>query len=97
MVYLEEYEFHDGVPCCNKCALLFDHPTEKGGKWLMTDKELNEMIEWCKKKMLSLPFNYTGKRKEGYKEAMLQVMSYLHSRKGGEQEWVTVAQSVSKP
>ena len=47
----------------------------------MTDKELNEMIEWCKKKMLSLPFNYTGKRKEGYKEAMLQVMSYLHSKK----------------
>lgn len=32
MVYLEEYEFHDDVPCCNKCALLFDHPTEKGGK-----------------------------------------------------------------
>lgn len=22
-VYLEEYEFHDDVPCCNKCALLF--------------------------------------------------------------------------
>ena len=31
-VYLEEYEFHDDVPCCNKCALLFDHPTEKGGE-----------------------------------------------------------------
>lgn len=58
----------------------------KGGERLMTDKELNEMIDWCKKKMLSLPFNYTGKRKEGYKEAMLQVMSYIHSKKGGEQE-----------
>ena len=52
----------------------------------MTDRELNEIIDWCRKKMSSLPFNYTGKRKEGYKEAMLQVMSYLHSKKGGEQE-----------
>lgn len=51
----------------------------------MTDKELNELIDWCRKKMSNLPFNYTGKRKEGYKEAMLQVMSYLHSRKGGEE------------
>ena len=52
----------------------------------MRDRELNEIIDWCRKKMSSLPFNYTGKRKEGYKEAMLQVMSYLQSKKGGEQE-----------
>jgi hypothetical protein len=50
---------------------------------VITDRELNEMIDWCRKKMSNLPFNYTGKRKEGYEEAMLQVMSYLHSKKGG--------------
>lgn len=49
----------------------------------MTDKELNEMIDWCRKKMSNLPLNCTGKTKEGYKDAMLQVMSYLHSKKGG--------------
>lgn len=31
-VYIEEYDFHDDVPCCNKCALRFAHTTEKGGK-----------------------------------------------------------------
>lgn len=51
----------------------------------MSDKELNEMIDWCRKKISNLSYNYTGKRKEGYKDAMLQVMSYLHSKKGGEQ------------
>ena len=51
----------------------------------MTDKELNEMIDWCRKKMSNLPLNFTGKRKEGYEEAMLQVMSYLHSKKGGDE------------
>lgn len=50
----------------------------------MTDKELNEIIDWCRKKISSLPYDYTGKRKEGYKDAMLQVMSYLHSKKGSE-------------
>ena len=30
-VYLEEYDFHDDVPWCNKCALRFYHQTEKGG------------------------------------------------------------------
>lgn len=55
----------------------------------MTDKELDEMIDWCRKKMKkeNRPINLTGKRLEGYKEAMLQVMSYLHSKKGGEKEW----------
>lgn len=51
----------------------------------MSDKELNEMIDWCRKKISNLPYNYSGKRKEGYKDAMLQVMSYLHSKKGGEE------------
>lgn len=50
----------------------------------MTDRELNEMIDWCRKKLETQPLDLTGKRREGYKEAMLQVMSYLHSKKGGE-------------
>ena len=50
----------------------------------MSDKELNEMIDWCRKKISNLPHNYSGKRKEGYEDAMLQVMSYLHSKKGSE-------------
>lgn len=48
----------------------------------MTDKELNEIIDWCRKKLENKPYSLTGKRREGYKEAMLQVMSYLHSKKG---------------
>ena len=51
---------------------------------VVTDKELNEMIDWCRKKISNLPYDYTGKRKEGYEDAMLQVMSYLHSKKGSE-------------
>ena len=51
---------------------------------VVADKELNEIIDWCRKKISNLPYNYTGKRKEGYKDAMLQVMSYLHSKKGSE-------------
>ena len=50
----------------------------------MSDKELNEIIDWCRKKISNLSYNCIGKRKEGYKDAMLQVMSYLHSKKGGE-------------
>ena len=52
---------------------------------VVTDKELNEMIDWCRKKISNLPYDYIGKRKEGYKDAMLQVMSYLHSKKGSEE------------
>ena len=49
----------------------------------MTNKELDEMIDWCRSKMSKekRPLNLTGKRLEGYKEAMLQVMSYLHCKK----------------
>lgn len=50
---------------------------------MMTDKELDALIAWCRKKIENRPLTLTGKRREGYKEAMLQVMSYLHSKKGG--------------
>ena len=53
---------------------------------MMTDKELNEMIEWCRKKLANEkknPFGLSGKRLEGYEQAMKTVMSYLHSKKGG--------------
>ena len=55
----------------------------------MTDRELNEIIDWCRKKLANEkrnPCGLTGKRIEGYEQAMKVVMSYLHSMKGGEQE-----------
>lgn len=55
----------------------------------MTDRELNEIIYWCRKKLDNEkrnPYGLTGKRMEGYEQAMKAVMSYLHSRKGGEQK-----------
>ena len=51
----------------------------------MSDKELDEIIDWCRKKLAnekSNPWGLTGKRMEGYEQAMKVVMSYLHSRKG---------------
>ena len=56
----------------------------------MSDKELNKMIDWCRKKISNIPHNYSGKRKEGYEDAMLQVMSYLYSKKDS----VTVRRAV---
>lgn len=53
----------------------------------MTNAELNEMIDWCRKKLAnerSNPFGLNGKRLEGYDQAMKSVMSYLHSKKEGE-------------
>lgn len=50
----------------------------------MTNRELDAMIDWCRQKMIkekSKPYGLTGKRREGYEEAMLAVMSYLHSLK----------------
>lgn len=41
----------------------------------MTNQELENMIDWCRKKIKTTVL--TGKRKEGYKEAMLSTMSYL--------------------
>ena len=55
----------------------------------MTDRELNEIIDWCRKKLANEkrnPCGLTGKRMEGYEQAMKVVMSYLHSRKGGEND-----------
>ena len=53
----------------------------------IADKELNEMIVWCKNKLSKekqSSFGLTGKRLEGFEQAMLSVMSYLHSKKKGE-------------
>ena len=53
----------------------------------MTDGGLNEIIDWCRKKLINEkknPYGLTGKRMEGYEQAMKVVMSYLHSMKGGE-------------
>lgn len=50
----------------------------------MTNYELDGMIDWCRKKLAnekSNPFGLSGKRMEGYEEAMKVVMSYLHSKK----------------
>lgn len=50
----------------------------------MTNKELDKIIAWCKNRIKTekhKPFGLTGKKLEGYEEAMLQVMSYLHSKK----------------
>ena len=53
----------------------------------MTVKEIDEMIDWCRKKIKQQKqFRLTGKRYEGYKEAMLCTMSYLHNKKRGEGE-----------
>lgn len=53
----------------------------------MSNAELNEMIDWCRKKLAyerGNPFGFKGKGFDGYKYAMLAVMSYLHSKKRGE-------------
>lgn len=49
----------------------------------MTLQEINKLIEWCRWKISqkSRECGYTGKRGEGYEEAMLAVMSHLSSMK----------------
>lgn len=49
----------------------------------MSNTELNQLIGWCRRKMREKNGDsfFSGKRKEGYNEAMLCVMSYLHSLK----------------
>ena len=50
----------------------------------MSNAELNEMIEWCRKKIQqerSLPRTMNAKELDGYTTAMKAVMSYLHSLK----------------
>lgn len=56
------------------------------GQYNMTNQELDNMINWCKNKIKTeknKPFGsrLTGKRFEGYEEAMHQIMSYLHLKK----------------
>ena len=50
----------------------------------MSNAELNEMIEWCRKKIReeqSKRFGMGSKERYGYTTAMKAVMSYLHSLK----------------
>ena len=57
----------------------------------MSNKELNEMINWCRTKLANEkknPYGLTGKRMEEYEQAIKAVMSYLHSMKDGEQECI---------
>lgn len=52
----------------------------------MDVKDLNQMIDWCRKKILQekkKPYGLSGKRLEGYERAMHAVMSYLHNLKDG--------------
>ena len=49
----------------------------------MTDNDYDRAIVWCKKKIENVKKYHilSGKRLEGYEEAMLCVMSYLHCEK----------------
>lgn len=49
----------------------------------MTDHDYDKAIVWCKKKIENVKKHnvLSGKRLEGYEEAMLCVMSYLHCEK----------------
>lgn len=50
---------------------------------IMTDNDYDRAIVWCKKKIENVKKYHilSGKRLEGYEEAMLCVMSYLHCEK----------------
>lgn len=55
----------------------------------MSNAELNEMIEWCRKKILqekTRPYGMRPKELYGYTTAMKAVMSYLHSLKEANNE-----------
>lgn len=55
----------------------------------MTDRELNEIIDWRRKKLANEkrnPCGPMGKRMEGCEQAMKVVMSYLHGRKDDESD-----------
>ena len=46
----------------------------------MDNRELDERIEWCRKKIAfekNKKYGLTGKKLEGYEMAMLATMSYL--------------------
>lgn len=42
---------------------------------------LNDVIIFCRKKLNTHPTDLTGKRREGYEQALQAVMSYCHSEK----------------
>ena len=50
---------------------------------IMTDNDYDRAIAWCKKKIENVKKYHilSGKRLEGYEEAMLCIMSYLHCEK----------------
>ena len=50
---------------------------------IMTDNDYDKAIVWCKKKIENVKKHHilSGKRLEGYEEAMLCFMSYLHCEK----------------
>ena len=53
----------------------------------MTIQDLDDIINWCRTKIANEkknPYGLSGKRMEGYEQAMKAVMSYLHSKKDGE-------------
>lgn len=55
----------------------------------MTNAELNEMIEWCRKKIQqerSRPCGMRPKELDGYTTATKAVMSYLHRLKEANNE-----------
>lgn len=55
----------------------------------MTNAELNEMIEWCRKKIQqerTPPRHLNAKELDGYTTAMKAVMSYLHKLKEADNE-----------
>lgn len=55
----------------------------------MSNAELNEMIEWCRKKInqeRTRPYGMRAKELYGYTTAMKAVMSYLHSLKEANDE-----------
>lgn len=50
----------------------------------MTNQELDELIDWCNFKLKqekANPLGLNSKRLDGYEQAMLAVMSYLHNKK----------------
>ncbi len=50
----------------------------------MNIEDLNEIMDWCTQKLAyekANPFGLTGRKLEGYEQAMKSVISYLHNKK----------------
>lgn len=70
------------IETCNEDVA--KHLYEKGYRRI---GDIDNMIDWCRKKMReekTEPYGLRGKRLEGYEQAMKAVMSYLHGLKGAE-------------